>query len=1123
MLAAFFRQKRGSAFATQLAAFTDIAHRKRQRSGRLPHTVAAAFAAVLLCFHPAPAQTTFGSITGVVSDPSGAAVPDAQVEVTNQDTGFARRQATAASGVYTVPDLPPGTYRVRIEKTGFTAQEKPGVSLDANHVVTVDVQLNVGATNTQVEVQGTVPVINTETATTSYVKTDTQLLDSAAMVRQGNSNQGFVMYNPGISVNDSGNYAGPGARQIDTYWTNDGIVEMQDLVGSGGSGVGPGLENVQEINYVLVNSPAEFKGATTVTTVSKSGTNQFHGSLYYDYNGSALNARDFFAARVPFAVYHDFAGSLGGPIKKNKTFFFMDYEGSRDHRSAVVKGNTPLEAWRTGDFSSLLANGKVVKNPFTGEPFPNNVIPANMINPVSQKLQQYFYPSPNCGASGQTAGNWCGNLPRTTDFNIVDGRVDHYFSERDTVFGRYSYHFMPILGQRGLLPPVGTYNQERNDSNAMFSWSHTFTAALLNEFRTGFSRDISDVSSTLKGDQIVSQVGLLGVSNTGIPGQPTLSIKGLTGTSSYSIHDKALTNYEVTDNLSWTHGKHAFKFGGDFIYDENNQNYLPNNLYGSFSFSGRYSGASYADFLLGLPQTTGLSNPAPSSYLRGKMWNFYAQDQFKVTPRLTLTYGVRWELTPPYTDKFGRIFNYSPSAGALVVPSKGLSAVNPLFPKDVKVISAKDAGYPSDALLKYHKNNFYPRVGLAYKLTSDGKTVIRAGYGLFGNTIYGTIARNLEGGPFGGSVTYFNAISNGTPLLSFPNPFLPEAGKVGGFSNASGFNPDLTVPYLQQWNVTLERQIGTVGVSIAYVGSHAVNLLYGRNINQPPPSTTPFSVSELPNPNFNSINWYENGASQKYNSLQVSAAKRKGNLNMSTGWTWARDLTDQSDNDWVFADNPIQNQFDRRAEWGNNAYTPTHRFYADAVYALPIGRTQRFFSQMPRVADAFLGGWRLSTVVTLQTGQWFTPVFDGFDPSNTNTIGGRPDRIAGAPLYPAHQTIDNWYNVAAFRVPGCPDNNPVCDEPANIGRFGNAGVNILSTPAMKNIDLALMKEFRTTERSTLRFQTTWSNAFNHPNFGYPDPDISSTDTAGVITSTNGNYLSGSSTSRVINFSLRFQF
>lgn len=1087
-------------------------------------TLVPAFLLAFACVHSAQAQTTFGSITGVVTDPSGAAIPNAQITVVNENTGFTRRQSTVVTGVYTVPDLPPGTYRVRIEGKGFNAQERQGVVLDANHVVTVDVQLAVGAATTQVEVQGTVPIITTETATTSYVKTDTQLLDTAVQVRQGNSNQGFVIYNPGVAVNDSGNYSGPGARQIDTYWTNDGIVEMQDLVGSGGSGIGPDIENVAEINYVLVNAPAEFKASTTITTVSKSGTNQFHGSLYYDYNGSALNARDFFAATVPWAVYNDFAGSIGGPIQKNKTFFFADYEGSRSHGAAVIKDNTPLTAWRTGDFRSLLASGKTVKNPFTGEPFVDNQVPSSLISPVSQKMQDYFYPQPNCGAQGQTAGNWCGNLPRIGDFNIFDGRVDHYFSERDTVFGRVSYHRAPILGQRGLLPPVGTYNQQRNDGNAMLSWSHTFSASLLNEFRAGFSRDISLVSSTLAGDEIVSQVGIQGVTNSGIPGQPTLSITGLTGTNSYSIHNKALLNYQAIDNLSWTHGNHSFKFGVDFIRDMNNQNYLPNNLYGSFSFTGRYSGAAYADFLMGLPQTTALANPAPSSYLRGIMMNLYAQDQFKVTPRLSLNYGVRWELTPPYVDKFGRIFNYSPAAGALVVPTQGLNYINPLFPKNVKIISAEQAGFPADSLLSYNKRNFYPRIGLAYKLTSNGKTVIRAGYGIFGNIIYGTIARNLEGGPFGGSITYFNAINNGVPLLSFPNPFAPSAGRVGGFASASAFNPNLTTPYNQQWNVTLERQIRSVGLSIAYVGSRAVNLLYGRNINQIAASTTPFSASRQPNPDFDTITMHENGANQKYNSLQLAAAKRMGkSLHFSAGYTWARDMTDSPDNDWVFADNNIQNQFDRRSEWGNNSYTPIQRFYTDVIYSLPVGRGQRFGSNMPALAEGFLGGWRMSTVITLQTGQWFTPVFDEFDPSNTNTLGGRPDRIAGAPLYPANQSIDNWFNVAAFRIPGCPDSNPVCDSPANVGRFGNSGVNILSTPSMKNIDLALMKEFHVTEGKILRFQTTLSNAFNHPNFGYPDGDISSPDTAPVITSTKGNYLAGSSTARVINLALRFTF
>ena len=1077
-----------------------------------------------LCLAPAAyGQTTFGSITGVITDSSGAAVPKATVTAINEDTGFTRSDSSAVSGVFTIADLHPGTYRVRVEGKGFNLQERQGIALDANHVVNVDFQLSVGTSTTQVDVQAVAPIINSETSTTSFVKLTTQLLDTALLVRQSNSNQGFAIYNPGVGVNDSGNYYASGARQIDMYWTNDGIVEMQDLTGSGGGPITPNIENVAEMNFTLANAPAEFKSASSVTTVSKSGTNTLHGSLYYDYNGSRFNARSFFAKTVPFVVYNDFSGSIGGPIRKNKTFFFADYEGSRKHNVAVLASNAPLIPWRTGDFSGLLSSGKTVKNPFTGQPFPGNIVPSSLINPVSQKLEDYFYPQTNCGAPGQQAGNYCAQLPTFSDFNIWDGRVDHYFSERDTVFARVSVHRAPIHSRSAALPPVGYANQNRNDQGAVLSYTHTFSPMVLNEFRFGYSRDTNNVINALVGSDIISQTGIQGITTTGIPGVPIINVTGVTSTNINSVHLKSLTNFEWTDNISWTRGKHAFKFGVDGIRDFINQNYLPANIYGTYTFNGTYSGAAYADFLLGLPQTTASANPAPASYLRGNMWSFYAQDQYKVNRRLTLSYGVRWEVSQPYTDKFGRIFNYDPAKSALVVPNAGIKYINSLFPKNVTILTASQAGYPDGSLMNYQKSNIYPRIGLAYKLTSDNKTVIRMGYGLYGNIIYGALTRGMEGGPFGGSATYFNSISNGVPLLTFPTPFVLAAGQAAAFQNASGYNPNLTVPYLQQWNITLERQIGSVGLSVAYVGSHAVNLLYGRNINQPPPDTTPFSSAKYPNPSFSNITLYENGGGERYNALQVSAAKRLGKrLLFSAGWTWARDLTDQLDNDWIYGQ-IIQNQFDRRSEWGNNSFTPTHRFYADAVYSLPVGRNQRYLNQMPRMAEAVLGGWRLSGVATIQTGQWFTPSFSGFDTSNTNTLGGRPDVVAGAPLYPANQNINNWFNVAAFAIPGCPAGSPVCSNPANVGRFGNAANDLLQTPAMKNLDLAVMKEFHLSERKSFRFQATFSDALNHPNFGYPGGNISSPATAPVITSTLGNYLTGSSTARIVNFALRFQF
>ena len=1087
------------------------------------------FAFLLLSPSLLHGQTTFGSVTGVITDQSGAVVPGVQITATNQDTGFTRRATTAGNGVYTVPKLPVGNYHVSAEAKGFQLQEKSDVVIYANHVVNLDMSLAVGAASTKVEVKGTVPLINTETGTSAYTQTAEQLTNLPLTVRQGNTNQNFALYNPGVGVNDSGNYFGPGSRQIDMYWTSDGIVEMQDIDGSGGSPAEPDIESVSEINYTLVNAPAEFRSPTSVTMVTKSGTNKFHGSLYYDYNGSALNARDFFADKVPFNVYNDFAASAGGPIQKNKTFFFADYEGSWDQTNSIVNANAPLAAWHTGDFSNLLSGPNPVQlvNPFTGQNFAGNIIPAGMINSTSQALQNYFYPLPNSGGPDQRSRNFKGLFPSHFDFSVEDGRVDHTFSDRDTMFVRFNNRRQPVLSHLNFLPPVGVRPQLRRDSDAVLSYTHTFSPVVLNEFRLGYSRDHNFAHSNLVGSDIISQSGIQGVSATGIDGVPVLSITGVTSTNTTTYHNKALTNYELNDDLSWTHGAHAFKFGADFIYDMINQNYLPNNLYGSYSFSGQYSGAPYADFLLGLPHTTGLTVPAPSIYERGKWWSFYAQDQFKVTRRLSLNYGVRYELQQPYTDKFGRIYSYDPALGALVVPQQGLQYINPLFPSGISIVSVKQAGYPGDALVEFHKDTFYPRFGFAYKLTSDGRTVIRGGYGWYSNAIYGALGRSNGGGPFGGSESFINKITNGVPLFQFPNPFVPAAGQLAAFQNASGINPHLKIPYTQEWNLTLEKQVKTVGLSIAYVGTHGTNLLYPRNINQPMPSTTSFSNSELPNPNFLSLGWIDSGANEEYNALSMSAAKTVGkNLVFSAGYTYARDLTDQLDCDWVFGQQ-IQNAYNRSAEWGNNYYTPWHRFYADFVYALPFGRQQPLLNRMPGFADDILGGWRLSAVATLQSGQWVTATFDNFDPSNTSNFGGRPDAVAGvSPIPSGGRSIDQWYNLAAFQVPGCPNTDPLCNNstPANIGRFGNAGNNTIPTPPMKNLDLGLMKQFNFEKNRSLTFQAVFSDALNHPNFGPPDTDISDgPGSAGVISGTNSNYLGGSNSNRVINFALRLQF
>jgi hypothetical protein len=1096
------------------------------RQKMLSQGVFITFLATALLFWPSGAlsQTTFGSITGSVSDASGSAVPGAQLTVVNQDTGTERHAPAGASGVFAVTDLPAGTYTLRVEASGFMTQERTGLVLHARESLNFDIRLTVGAVRTTVEVKGNAPVINTETPTVSAVMTPEDFMQLPLTINQDNSTQGFALYNPGVGVNDSGNFFANGTRQIDMYWASDGIVEMADPDGIGGGPIGPDVASVAEFNFILADAPAEYKSPTNGIAVSKSGTNRFHGDLYYDYNGNILNSRNFFSSSVPFEVLNNFAANFGGPIKKDKTFFFGNFRANLNHGSSALVANVPPAAWTEGNFSDLLSQGITVTNPFTGVPFPGNQItPSTLISSVSQKLQNYFFPASNYGPPDLQAGNWRYTVAIPSDYYIWDGRIDHNFSPRDTVFGRFSYHRWPQTQWSNQLP-TGAYPVIRTDGNAVFSWTHSFSANVLNEFRTGYSRNLENERPALMGSNIVQQAGIQGIATTGIYGVPVLNITGISSTNEHSAAEIALgTNFQYIDDLSWTKGAHSLKFGTDIVRDQINGYGLSNDIYGTYNFSGIYTGWAYADFLLGLPQTTSQTHPTPARYLRGTMWSLYAQDQFKATRRLTLNYGLRWEAPGPYFDKFGRIYSFDPATLSLVVPAQGVQYINPLFPTNIPIVTAAKAGYPSRALVEFHKLNFYPRLGLAYKLTASGKTVIRAGYGIYGDTIYGATGQSIVGGPFGGSESFYNSITDGVPLFQFPDPFVAASGSVAPFQNVGAFAPHIGIPYNQQWNVTLSQQVGTVGISVAYIGSHAVNLLYPRNINQPPPSTSAFT-QYLISQNFSSISWNENGGSEEYNALQLSATKTAGrNLIFNAGWTWSRDLTDQLDNDWINAQQ-IQNQFNRASEWGNNLFTPAQRFMATAVYSLPFGARQRFGNSLPRLADGILGGWRISAVATLQTGQWLTPTFDAFDPSNTNNFGGRPDVVAGvSPVPPGGRTVNEWFNPAAFKIPGCPDTDPVCSNPANIGRFGNVGNDTIPGPPEKNLDFGALKNFRIRERITLQFQAMFTDIFNHPHFGYPAADISATSSVGLITSTLGNYLGGSADQRAINFALRLQF
>ena len=1072
-------------------------------------------------------QSTFGSITGVVSDASGAVVPNAGVTVTNEGTGAVREAASSTTGAFNVPNLDIGIYRLRVSAQGFTTYERAGLNLAANQVLNVNVELAVGATTSVVEVKAASPTITTETNDLS-TNLGSQSAEKLPLVSRHAGDAGittYYLFNTGVAaVPSSSSTIIQGARSTGSVPTRDGITIMAYSQGTGP--VQPSLESVEAITLVRAIAPAEFATAANLGVVTKGGTNEFHGGAFWDYNGNRLNARSFFASTVPFRVYHDFGATLTGPVIRKKVFFSVSYEGSRESAKTVLTEDVPLPAFKTGDFSALKTT---LTNPFTGQPFPGNQIPAAMISPVSKQVQAYFFPDPNRGSAGAQSSNWQAQYPGTTGFtryNHLDVRVDYNPTSHDLIFGRISWRRLP-LDYTDVYPLHVT--QLRFGKSMVASWNHTISPAMVNEFRFGgtFHRNFYEADAV--GSDLLKQFGIQGINTAGVHNVPIFNITGVSAidldSAQDSFQDNPATDFEWIDNLSWTRGRHFMKFGFDAVRDRLNGNKISSNIYGAYSFSGVYTGTGYADFLLGVPQTTTLGLVNPARDFRGTTWAFYAQDQFKVNARLTLNYGLRWELAGPYYSKHGAMYNFDLRNGALVVPDKGLPNVNPLYPKNIPVVSASSAGFPADALIDFQKSNFEPRVGFAYKPFAGDRTVVRGGYGIYGNLIYGAIpVQQLSGGPFSGSVTYTNRFTSGTPLFSFPAPFLSSG--TTSVQNVNGLNPHIGMPYTEQWNLTVEHEAAGMGLRLSYLGSRSVNLVYRRNLNQPPPGLTPFSTSLRPYGLYNQVIYGDSGGTEAYHALEAGALKRFGrNLTFNTGWTWARDLTDTQDSGGggnSFGGQLIENQFDRAVERANNQLVVHHRLFGYALYALPVGSGQALLGNARGPLQRIVGGWETAWTVTAQSGQYYTPSFSGFDPSNTNTLGGRPDRIANGNLSSSDRSIGRWFDASAFAVPGCPAANPVCTTPAPVGRFGNSGLNILSGPPLFQMDFALMKSVYVREKVRTQFRLTMANALNHPNFAVPRANISSRGTVGTIAS-QVRVLNGSPSPREIDLGLRVEF
>lgn len=1005
-------------------------------------------------------------------DASGGAIAAASVTLTNNDTGVRRATTTNSAGNYAFPDLPPGTYRLGADAKGFRPLETRAFPVEPFRTVRQDLKFEVASNSTEVVVTDAASsVVQLESPAVGSSISPRLIIEAPTNLRSVSKNSGdsglissiLPLTVPGVvQVGNGAKWLTPGAGASSVKVKVDGIETTFGNFGSPDNVSQPSVEAIQEFTASLLTTRAEFGGMGTITTATKSGANSLHGSLFWYLRNSATDGRNAFATIKPFQNLHNYGGTVSGPLQRDKTFFFFDFDGLKGVSATLFTSNVPTLAMRQGDFSAFAA----LRNPYTGvNPFVGNTIDPAYLSSQALKTQAKFFPLPNFGAPTLTAGNYRASFTGPETHRTEEIKLDHNFTDSHRMFVRYENRkdSYDIPGARSALPPttVGTSYNERRVNFWTAGDVYAIRPNVLNELRTGVVILVSASSSNFYGDAVMQELGIQGLPPRGpINNLPIFSVTGFSSNNINLLNPVNDGHFQVADNLSWIRGRHTMKFGMENV-DFFVNRYMPNTsgiqVFGSFSFTNKFTGQPYADFLLGLPATVTRLEPFPAQYNRFRDWSGYAQDDFKITRKLTLMYGLRWEYNGPAYALNDNLYSFDLATGKIVVPNAAAQKLfSPYFPTTFPVEYADSIG-TGRSLRKADKNNFAPRFGFAYQLDGAAKTVLRGGWGMYYSHYSGNVPGDLSRGPYAATTVFTNNIVNGVPQVTLANPFsLP--GTPGTVALVA-VTPDLKNSYAQQYTLTLERELTRdIGLRISYIGSKGTQLAYRRDVNQPAASTVAFSNTRRPYPLFNTINYADNGANMLYSGMQTSVQKRfsKGLTFLST-WTWAKEISDTDDTDDFELNNTIENSYDRRRDRGNVYSVPRQQWMNQALYELPLGKGR------------LLSGWQVNALFNITSGNWFTPQISGPDPSNTNTTTLRPD-ITGSIALP--HTVNQWFDASVFTTP------------AN-GNFGNAGRGIIEGPGYVLLNMGLQKTIRLEKYGLLQFVASFQNILNHTNLGEP--------------------------------------
>jgi hypothetical protein len=1034
---------------------------------------------LVMCLCVLRAQITLSTIRGTAIDPTGAVVVNARITVASMETGAKRETLTDANGNFEIPDLPRGKYRLTAQAAGFKTFAAEDILLDSSQIRRINPAFELGTVGTEVSVTAGAAVISTDTAKLqSFVNVakhfDNPWVGAEAVLDHSLyiTTLPLVQQAGGVWGTQVAGQPGSQVQMGQDGHTNDGAVnQLNDIL------------DTQEIQVTPVNNSAEFPRVGYMNLVTKGGTNEFHGRVTYFHQNSALGARQFFEGSEKFrTLIHTSSIGVSGPIIKDKTFFYVAWNQLNEPGEQFWLRTVPTDRMRQGDFSELLTLSRpvVLRDPLSGNPFPNNVIPRDRFNGVANKILDKYLPGPNRSGPGALSNNYSFIHPFPYDYVLrrdTTQRIDHQLTTNNRIMGRIIEN-LDNYASAGSFPLLGRPRQRWN-VHVVIEDTHVFSPSFVNTFRLGlYQEKVEDGLSLygqtpIRGDDAVKELGIQGVNPQGLSaaGFPRMNITGYPAIQVSPGGEPTLNdfNWGYADTATWSKGRHVIKFGGEFKPKNRFTNSVPTGSYGDFAFNGMFTGYGFADFVLGYPSTSSRLDPITSRWRDDSELGLFLTDDFKVNNRLTLNIGIRWDRfgAPKFRD--GLMWNWDINTGNVVIPPGTEDKVRPLYPKSITLATGQVAQDPDNA-------NFAPRLGVAWRPLGEN-TVIRAGYGLYTEYL-GRYGRLNTGGPFEISENYVNEIVDGKPLLSFPNPFPASLERARIPSQSfTGYPVDTQNGRIHQFNVTVERQVRDIGFRLSYAGSRSRDMNYSIAINKPEPSLIPFTASRRPWPQFSGGSYYRNNGAANFNALTLQGQRKLGNVTFDAHWTWASNY------------NNMLNLSDPYAPlgFGRDQYTTRHRAVVNTVWEIPVGKGRRYLPDIPAAANHVLGGWQLYWIAYFESGWFFSPSFSGSDPSNTNTFGGLPDRICNGNLPAGERSIHRWFDASCFVAP-----------PAGSGRFGNSGPNILEGPGYHMHHISLAKSFNLTERFRFTLTAAAANAFNHPNFARPSANISSPGSVGVV-------------------------